>query len=141
MNRPSMRGLGAISCPSDAPTGASAFTTTARVRMTLVAAVALLLLAMLPGAASASFTNFQLKRVGSNPEFNPFVPGSPALFNSLVASPLGYPSQAGPVIGLGEGACPNGTVFPTGVVTPNTTADQCQAFLRFGPGLGNSVHE
>src|SRR4051794_23126827 len=100
--------------------------------MTLAAAVALLLLVIVPSMASASITNFELKRVNSNPEFT-FAPGA-AAFASLVASPLGYPSAVGPVVGLGEGACGPAHVFATGQVTPNTIADDCDAFLRVVDG-------
>src|SRR4051794_31936715 len=97
MNRPPMRGLGAISCPSDAPTGASAFTTTARLRLTLLAAVAMLLLAMLPSVASAQGTigNFSVKRTQSLPS-SLFPAGA-----GFAASALGYPSFGPtPIIGL-----------------------------------------
>src|SRR5256885_6871803 len=96
---------------------------------TRAATVAVLLLALLPGAARAgSIASFSVKRTQSLPAFVPVPQG-------FVASPLGYPAAVGPVIGLGDDGCvPPASLFASGEVTPNAVADDCDAFLRMIDG-------
>src|SRR3954447_8905882 len=132
-------------------------------RRMLGLAAALITLVALPASASAAgtITDFSVKRthslptnvlnqlgsplvlpgsVSGNPQLAPVIAslnGLEALTGATVASPLGFPSSAGPIIGVGPAGStcsPPASVFAGGVATPNTVADQCDAFLRFVNG-------